>query len=407
MAGLKKNIINLVIVQLVTYIIPFLQIPYLTRILDIEIFGVYAYSLILIQISNLILDFGFNLYYPQLIANNKNFNRIGKLIYSAIVIKIILLIPIILFYFILIINNALYNNYLLFFFFSFFSIIGNIFNFIWLYQGLEKLYIYSRVVIISKILSLVAIFLFIKSKDDLVLLGIINSTQQITIVLISIFWITLNLKIPPIKTNLKYIKVIAIKSFEFFFSRAFVTIYTSGCGLLIGNYGTSTQMSIYSVADQLYKAAQQIFSPVNQAIYPYMIRTKDYKKFYKILITCIVICLVGCIIGWIWGSNIITLIYSKNYIPAIEVLNILLVALIFNIIAVLLGYPALAPIGLSKIANISVIYAGILQIILFIAILQLNRAQLHIYIAYTVIISEFTVMSIRYLALKRKNEKLQ
>ncbi|WP_240101011.1 oligosaccharide flippase family protein, partial [Proteus mirabilis] len=109
MAGLKKNIINLVIVQLVTYIIPFLQIPYLTRILDIEIFGVYAYSLILIQISNLILDFGFNLYYPQLIANNKNFNRIGKLIYSAIVIKIILLIPIILFYFILIINNALYN----------------------------------------------------------------------------------------------------------------------------------------------------------------------------------------------------------------------------------------------------------------------------------------------------------
>ncbi len=40
--------------------------------------------------------------------------------------------------------------------------LANGYNFVWLYLGIEKLYIYSRINIITKLFSIAAIFLFIK-----------------------------------------------------------------------------------------------------------------------------------------------------------------------------------------------------------------------------------------------------
>lgn len=405
MATLKKNISSLIIVQLISYVVPLLQIPYLTRTLGIDLFGIYAYSLALIQVANLIVDFGFNLYFPQLVASGRNGpKQLGMLVYSSVCIKLILLLIVFLFYIVLVVNNDSYEVYLDFFLLSFISVIGNCFNFLWLYQGLEKLYIYSRIMIFSKLTTLLLIYVFINSKEDFTTLAAINSIQQIAVMLFSLFFVFCYLKVKLVTIRLRGLKVILFKSFEFFFSRAFVAIYTSGCALLIGNFGSTTQMAIYSCAEQLYKAAQQVFSPVNQAIYPYMMRTHNYKVFFKLLYGCIVVCFIGCSVGWLWGEQIITLLFGESFVAARFVLDILLLALLFNTSAVLLGYPALAPLGLSKIANTSVIYAGILQVIFFILIINLPLNSMHIYIAWSVVVSEFTVMVIRLIAVKGKRK---
>lgn len=400
MSTLKKNISGLVVVQLISYVVPLLQIPYLTRVLGLELFGVYAYSLVLIQVANLIVDFGFNLYLPQLVACGRQTNKqLGMLVYSSVIIKIALLSVVFLFYFCLVVYNKIYVHYTLFFLVSFFSIIGNCFSFLWLYQGLEKIYIYSRVMILTKLMALLFIFLLVKTKSNFNILAAINSIQQLLIMVFSIIFMV-RLKIKFLVVRKKMIKIVFFKSFEFFFSRAFVAIYTSGCGILIGNLGTSGQMALYSAAEQLYKAAQQVFSPINQAIYPYMMRTRNYKVFFLFLYGSLVVCFIGCAIGWGWGEHIIKLLYGKDFEAARFVLYILLLALLFNTAAVMLGYPALAPLGLSRVANLSVIYAGVVQLFLFLAIVYLPVYKMHIYVAWSVVISEFTVMFIRMMALR-------
>lgn len=403
MATLKKNITGLVIVQLISYVVPLLQIPYITRVLGLELFGIYAYSLALIQVANLIVDFGFNLYFPQLVATGRKSQRqLGMLIYSSVLIKILLLLIVCIFYFSLVMFNSTYEHHIEFFAISFFSIVGNCFIFLWLYQGLEKLYIYSRVMIITKLVTLVLIFIFIKSKGNFNYLAVINAFQQIFVMMFSILFVFYKLRIKFVVVPKKMLKIIFINSFDYFFSRAFVAIYTSGCGVLIGNFGSAGQMAIYSAAEQLYKAAQQVFSPINQAIYPFMMRTRNYKVFFQFLYGSLAVCLAGCTVGWGWGPEIIQLLYGSKFEAAHIVLDILLLALLFNTAGVMLGYPALAPLGLSKVANRSVIYAGMVQIVLFIVITYLPVDNMHIYVAWSVVLSEFIVMVTRLIAVKVK-----
>lgn len=400
MSSLRKNVSTLVVVQIISYLVPLLQVPYLTRTIGVELYGVYAYSLVLLQLANLVIDFGFNLYYPQLIATGRNNqHKIGELIYSCLIIKLLLFIPVTIIFGLLFLTNKNYSDFYLFFSISFLTIIGNAFTFVWLFQGLEKLYLYSRIMILTKIISLCLIVLFVKEKDDFIKIAIINSFQQIFVMLYCLYWTTFYLKIKIKKVKWKFVTIIAVRSFDFFFSRAFVAIYTSGCGLLIGYLGTASQMAVFSAAEQLYKSAQQVFNPVSQALYPYMVRTKNYSVFFKLLYASLAICIFGCTVGWIWGQSIINILYGAHFSDSYIILAILLVALIFNTMAVLLGYPALVPIGLAKIANRSVIYAGILQLLLFLLISTQSKQMLPIYVACSIVISEFFVMILRGYAL--------
>lgn len=402
MSTLRKNMSALLVVQLISYLVPLLQIPYLTRTLGVDLYGVYAYSLVLVQLANLVVDFGFNLYYPQLIATGRNNKQqLGRLMYSCIVIKTLLLIPVIFLYILLFLTNSNYNDFSLFFLMSFLVVIGNSFTFVWLFQGLEKLYLYSRVIIVTKLLFLLVIFLIVRDESDFIKLSMVSAAQQLIVMLYCIYWFTFKLKITIRKVKWKVIKIIMLKSFDFFFSRAFVAIYTSGCGLLIGYLGTSSQMAMFSAAEQLYKSAQQVFNPVSQALYPYMVRTKNYSVFFKLLYACLAVCLLGCTIGWIWGQYIINILYGMHFSDSNVILEILLFALIFNTMGVLLGYPALVPLGLANIANRSVIYAGGIQLFLFFFISLQPKQYLPVYVAWSIVLSELFVMIFRGYALAK------
>jgi len=407
MATLKKNITSLVVVQLLTYIIPLLQIPYLTRVLGIQSYSLFAYALILTQMANIVTDFGLNLYLPQKIASGKNGRvQLGRYYAAAMLIKLALLIPVCLAFFALVITNDKYNDNLIFFSLFFIGVVGNAFSLLWLYQGLEKIYIYSRIFISIKAVSLVAIVLLVEKQQDINLLGFINGIQPLILfaILAAIASKKYNVKIR--KTTFRKVKIIFKDSLDYFTSRAFVSIYTAGCGLFLGYFGTAHQLSYYNAAEQLYRSAQQVFNPFSQALYPYMARTKDYRVFFKITLLCIAICLTGIAFGYFCGEILISLLYGADFAAAYSVLLIFLVALLFNTLAVLLGYPALVPLNLSRVANRSVIYAGSLQIIMLGVLYYMFKPITAEQVAFTVVICEFIVMTLRGLALNKglKNE---
>ncbi|EFS1338557.1 hypothetical protein HYA59_004562, partial [Salmonella enterica] len=213
--------------------------------------------------------------------------------------------------------------------------------------------------------GLMLVYLIIKIPEDYIYYSWILAFQAGAITLVSHYFVIKwgvqirRIKVKNIIQQLKY-------SFDFFLSRACVSLYSSGCSVFLATFGGSlNQVAIYGVAEQLYKAGVQVFSPIISALTPYMVRTKNYIVFNKILLGCLVVTVVGICTGFLAGNQIITLIYGYGYQESKSVLNIFMIIIVASVFGMLFGYPALLPLGLGKVANYSVIVAGILQILMF------------------------------------------
>lgn len=411
MASLKKNVLYLFLIQLMNYGIPLLQVPYLTRVLGINNYGIYAYSLSLISICNIITDFGFNVYLPQKLAGrNSSLSLISRLLYSSSIIKFILLFPVTIIYFYLCFTRDIYIVHYDLFFLTYLILFLNAFSVVWYFQGIEKLYLYTRIFIISKIVSLVAIFFLVKNPDDLSKVSAINLFQSTFMFIYSFYFLMKLEKIRIIITRWKYIKCIFKANWGFFVSRIFATIFSSGCAVFLGYFGHAKELAIYSSAEQLYKAGQQIFSPINQALYPYMVRTKNYRVFFKFVLLTVLISILGLLFGVIFGKFIIESFFGSDFIDAYKVLIVLLAALIFNSLSMIFGYPALSPLGLSSKANYSVVNAGVLQVFIYIFIYFSSVQVTAISMALTIIFNELFVFSQRayqlYIGLNKKHAEI-
>ncbi|MGK6603267.1 oligosaccharide flippase family protein [Proteus mirabilis] len=89
--SLKKNIINLFGTQIISYLGPLLLLPYLSHILDTNYFGLYIFTLSIINFSSIITNFGFDISIPKKIAEGKNSkDELNTLNYHVNLIKLIL-----------------------------------------------------------------------------------------------------------------------------------------------------------------------------------------------------------------------------------------------------------------------------------------------------------------------------
>ncbi|MCY1296723.1 hypothetical protein D9M70_461290 [compost metagenome] len=184
------------------------------------------------------------------------------------------------------------------------------------------------------------------------------------------------------------------ESTEFFWSRAAVSTYTAGGAFFLGLTSTPIQVAYYSAAEQLYKGAQSIFSPLSQALYPHMAKHQNLDLFLKILKSVIILSILGLLVGIYVGDFAIELIFGKDFSDCYPVLIIFMITFILTAPSTLLGYPFLGALGNSKAANLSVILAGLIQVVLLAFCYYADMRQAT-NIAVTVLIVELFVLIYR------------
>ncbi|HCT6818887.1 TPA: oligosaccharide flippase family protein, partial [Morganella morganii] len=86
--SLFKNASSLGFIKLLDIIFPLITIPYLTRTLDINSFGLLVISIAIYNIANIITDFGFGLSSPYYISLNKQKKElINRYLSSVLTLK--------------------------------------------------------------------------------------------------------------------------------------------------------------------------------------------------------------------------------------------------------------------------------------------------------------------------------
>ncbi|MBX6999888.1 oligosaccharide flippase family protein, partial [Providencia rettgeri] len=273
----------------------------------------------------------------------------------------------------------------------------------WFFQGIEKMLNITIFMAASKLSYILFVLMLVKNENDISWVIASYSFSNIIASVLSVYFIYRNnyyVRVPSYKMCLKILK----KSSQFFLSRISVVLYTSANTFIVGNIGGLQQSAFYSSSEKIYQFGQSLSSPISQALFPHLVRTKEKKTLYKFVFLMLIPLVMGTSIIFYFSQDILSLVFGPEFINATPTLRVLLICIIVNFVGVNFGYPAFSIINRIDIANKTVILGSILQLtsIIYLYSNQLISAYS---IAISVLITEGFVMSCRIFLYKRYSRK--
>lgn len=238
------------------------------RVLGAENFGIVAMVQAWIQYIIIFVDYGFNFSATLLISVNKSNQSKIDSIYTAVTAAkmVLLLIVSCVFSLYVIINGMSVYSYLILL--GMISVIGTVLFPVWLFQGIEKMQGIAICTTIAKCVSLLLIFLLVKTPEDMNMAVISQSSGMFISGILACIFIKKQKIAKFTKVSIQEIYSVLLKGFDLFVSNITISFYTTLNILIIGYFGGPTLAGYFSAADKIRTAAQGLMSPVQQAMFP-------------------------------------------------------------------------------------------------------------------------------------------
>lgn len=361
---LLKNTVMLYILTFSTYLMSFIVVPYETRILQTEKWGLLGVATAMMVYFQLFIDFGFILSATEEVSRNReNKERLCKIFTSVTLNKLLLTLTsgAVLLIMCQFVPNWKQNA--LFFFLFFIATAINSLIPDYLYRGIEQMSAITIRTVLIKLFFTVMIFVFLKSPSDYLLIPILNIIGNTAALLGVYIHLFKKLNIHFVKCGLKDLGGNMRSSMTFFLSRIASTIYTAANTLILDILSAGTVTAYYTSADKLITTAKNGMSPVADSLYPYMTKNRDFKLVKKVLTVAMPVIIAGCAVVFIWAEPLCVWFFGDGYAPVAPVLRAMLPVVIVILPSYILGFPTLSAMGLSKYANYSVIFGSVLHII--------------------------------------------
>ena len=264
-----KNGVWLYLLQFFNTIIPLLTLPYITRILGAEKYGTFSIALNIIGYLQVVIEYGFEMSATRDVTiSDKNTKSINYIFTSVLFSRIFLFCGcvIIAFLYITISNSNKIQVYALFIMLS--CLLGNVVQVNWLYQGMQEMKYISLVSIISRSISTICIFCFVKGQTDLLTYCFLFSISP----LLGGF---LGLVMAFRKYNLKIIRITftdiitQLKKSGYVFTTQLSSKVFGSIGVtFLGFFSTEYVVGVYSAIQKLPAIILLAWSPISQVLYP-------------------------------------------------------------------------------------------------------------------------------------------
>lgn len=283
---LMSNFFSLSVLQGANYILPLITLPYLVRVLGIDNFGILAMATAVIMYLGILVDYGFNTTGTRAISINRNDIKKVEEIYNTIMfIKVfLLLVALLVLSFVLYVFDSL-GKYSLIYFLTFGILIGQYLFPTWLFQGLEQMKYITYINLTSKLFFAVCLFIFVKNKEDLYIVPLLNSLGFIIGGIVAIFFINKRFHIRFKLPTSNQVKIQLKDGWNIFIASLSGNIYGQGNIILLGAFTTPAIVGYYSIAQKLTVSVVSIFQVFSQTMMPYLsnLQTLDKSKFSEII----------------------------------------------------------------------------------------------------------------------------
>jgi len=162
--SIVKNYIYNLTYQILVLILPLITTPYLSRVLGAEGIGIYSYTISIVTYFILFGSLGMAIYAQREIAYVQNDKeKRSKVFFETFIIRFItLMISMLVFY----ISFASQGEYSTYYKILILEIVANIFDISAFFQGIEEFKKTIKRNLIVKVISIISIFIFVKTADD-------------------------------------------------------------------------------------------------------------------------------------------------------------------------------------------------------------------------------------------------
>ena len=400
---LIENTVAIALTQILTYVMPLISLPYLSRVLGVEKFGLVFWAQACIQYFMLITEYGFSWSASReisIVQNDKN--KVSEIFNSVMGVKFILIFLCFIVLSLLILFIPKFHNEWLLFYLTFFMVIGNAIYPIWYFQGIEHMKYITFLKIVSQSIFLILIFIFIKTPSDYLYVAVLNSlgflVAGITSIIIAKKRFGLQIYLPKWNGIQREFK----NSFEYFTANIANTIYTNTNSFILGIVASPVFVGYYVAAEKIFWAIHMLTSPITTAIYPQIAKNRNVKLFKKVFYPTIFLMFLISLFVFIWAKQIIVLFYGQEMLDAYNILRIFCITVLFSSISGFIGYPLLGAMGYSKVVNRSLPAAAIIHSVMLI-ILYFTKCLNIITLAYLTIIPYAIMLTIRTLGIIKYN----
>lgn len=369
MKSLTQNAFYNIIYKCTNLIFSLVSTAYASRILLVEGVGKVSSAQNIVSYFTILAALGIPTYGIKIIAANRgNFEKLNYRFSELFCINAVSTIICVIVYYVMIASIPYFQSRWMLSAVVGIVIISNGINVDWFYQGLEEYaYIMKRSLAV-KIGSLIALFIFVKKSDDVIIYALVLTLATCAN---HIFNIIHTRRYVRFSTNEMYISqhlkpvfallatVVAIE----IYTLVDTTMLTFICGDKVVGYYTISQKCI-GVAKTMVASISAIFLPRLSYYYA----SKELDEFYKLInygIKVIIFISVPTFLGIVLSANdIIPLFAGAVFSESILTTRILAVSIISVVLSNFFGYQVLVTVGREKEMLYSTIIGAIVNVVL-------------------------------------------
>ncbi|WP_287373943.1 oligosaccharide flippase family protein [Prosthecochloris sp.] len=367
---LRYNIIALGAVRGVNYLIPVMVIPYLTRVLGADAFGVYTLVQVVMQVFILLTNYGFFLTATRAIsANRADYLAVSRIFSTTWCTQLLLGGISFLCLLVLMLTLPVIKEHALIYLGGFTMVLGNVLFPVWFLEGLERMRAIAVLQIVGRLLVLPLLFVFVKGAEDTFWAITIMGVGLVCAGLLSLFWIIYKkLVIWQIPTRDHILKTLK-EGFSLFLSQLSQRMFFIVTPFALSFLSGMTAVGYFNLADKLRGAAQALLHPVSQALFPRMCHLYVHDKVAAddlLKRSFLLILFLGFSVSlllWAGADLIIQLFAGQEFEAAASVLRWMSAVPLLSVFSLVFGIQIMLPNGMNRPYNLIVSGVSCLSIV--------------------------------------------
>lgn len=392
-----KNYLYTLSYQIFLLLVPFITLPYITRTLGANNYGVNSFLFSITNYFVLISVFGISTYGQRQIAYVKdNLNTLKKNFWEIEILSILMTIVSVVFFLVFIL---VYGKFQTEFLIYGITIVSSALDVSWFFIGMERFKILSVRNFFIKILSVIFIFMFVKTKNDL--------NIYISIISISTLLSALMLLVPTIKIvgfpkqSSQLHPFIHLKESAVLFIPQIATVlYVVLNKSIIGFLNMFSEAAYFDSADKIIRMTFSALIALSTVLLPSLaskFRSNDNSSIKNIVQNSIKFSLMFVIplvvMINIQSEKIVDILFGDGFMQVKSVLQVEACILIPMSVANVAGNQILFPMRMNKKFNMGIIAGMLVNLLISVPLIYEYKA---VGAAIAVLIAESVVAVVQF-----------
>lgn len=378
---LLHNIAALGSVQVVSYLLPLITLPYVTRVLGVEAWGTLSLVQVVLGYFSMFTNWGFSWSGTRKVAGVRNDHyKLSEVFMSIWVAQWVLAVVAALVLATLIVTIPFFHANWLYYTFGLVGIFTTLLFPVWFLTGLERMKEVAVIQIGSRLLGLPLIFLFVKSSNDAPLMIGIGVTTGLLGGIFTLVWIQKDLKLNFRLPGWRRVCAELKESGSIFASTVWIGLYTSLTPTILAIVAGPVAVGYYAMADKTRMLAQSALSPISQAMFPRMShlfktdQAQALRLLHRSAKFIVILSASASITLWLLAEYIILLLAGEQFRPAVVVLHWLAPLPFVISLSNIFGVQVMLPNNKTKAFNRILALVGALSLGLIYPLIQWQGA---------------------------------